>query len=83
MPIGERIRRQRNKLGISQRELSRRMGISQPVISDFERGLRDEMTTALLKNFAQHLGCTTDYLVGMYEDDEPQLQPAGVALVGA
>jgi transcriptional regulator with XRE-family HTH domain len=78
MHIGERIRRQRDKLGISQRELARRMGIPQPVISDFERGVRDEMTTALLKNFAQHLGCTTDYLVGMYEDEESELWAAMV-----
>jgi hypothetical protein len=54
------------------------MGIPQPVISDFERGVRDEMTTALLKNFAQHLGCTTDYLVGMYEDEESELWAAMV-----
>jgi len=77
MHIGARIKRQRGKLGISQRELARRMGIPQPVISNLERGVRDEMTTSLLKRFAQTLGCTTDYLVGMYEDEQPMATTAG------
>jgi repressor LexA len=76
MTIGQRLKRRREQLGISQRELARRMGIPQPVISDFERGARDEMTTSLLKRFAQHLGVTTDYLVGMHEDEDTVAVPA-------
>ena len=71
MHIGERIRRQRQKLGLSQRALARQMHIPQPVISNLERGVRHTMGTDLLKRFAEALGCTTDYLVGMYEDDDP------------
>jgi hypothetical protein len=41
------------------------------------------MTTALVKRFAQALPCTTDYLIGMYEDEDSELKPADVALVGA
>jgi hypothetical protein len=41
------------------------------------------MTTALVKRFAQALACTTDYLIGMYEDEDSELKPAGVAMVGA
>jgi transcriptional regulator with XRE-family HTH domain len=70
MPIGERILRRRKKLGLSQRTLAALVHVPQPVISNLERGRRDEITTSLLKRFAQALGCTTDYLVGMDEGTE-------------
>jgi transcriptional regulator with XRE-family HTH domain len=70
MSLGKRLRKRRERLQISQRELSRRTKIPQSTISDIERGVQEDMTTALLKRFAEALGCTTDYLVGMYEDEE-------------
>jgi hypothetical protein len=33
--------------------------------------------------FPQALACTTDYFIGMYEDEDSEREPAGVALVGA
>jgi hypothetical protein len=41
------------------------------------------MTTAMVKRFARALACTTDYLIGMYEDeDEPaeDEEPAAAAV---
>jgi transcriptional regulator with XRE-family HTH domain len=83
MHIGQRLRKRREQLGLSQWELARRTGIPQSTISDLERGVQADMTTTLVKRFAQALACTTDYLIGMYEDEEGHLEPAGVALVGA
>jgi transcriptional regulator with XRE-family HTH domain len=59
-------------MGISQRELARRARIPQPTISDIERGVQEDITTALLKRLATELGCTTDYLVGMNEENEDE-----------
>jgi transcriptional regulator with XRE-family HTH domain len=39
--IGEKIRAARTRLGIGQRELSRRSGVSAASLSEIERGLRD------------------------------------------
>ena len=83
MHIGQRLRKRREQLGISQRELARRIGTPQSTISDIERGVQEDMTTALVKRFAQALACTTDYLIGMYEDDnEVDVGPSRVATVG-
>ncbi len=38
--LGQRIRESRMELGLSGTELARRIGKSQPYISDLERGLR-------------------------------------------
>ena len=83
MHMGQRLRKRREQLGFSQRALAKRTGIPQSTISDLERGVQRDMTTALVKRFAQALACTTDYLIGMYEDEDSEREPAGVALVGA
>lgn len=83
MTMGERLRKRRQELGLSQRELARRLGARYATISDLERGVREEMTIALLRKLARALGVTSDWLIGMYEDEESEHEPAGVALVGA
>jgi transcriptional regulator with XRE-family HTH domain len=83
MTIGERIRKRRQELGISQRELAHRLGARYATLSDLERGVREEMTIALLRKLARALGVTSDWLIGMYEDEDPESKPDGVALVGA
>jgi transcriptional regulator with XRE-family HTH domain len=83
MTIGERIRKRRLELGIGQRELARRLGVRYATLSDLERGVREEMTIALLRKLARALGVTSDWLIGIYEDEEGEQEPAGVAVVGA
>jgi DNA-binding Xre family transcriptional regulator len=56
-------------LGLSQRELARRTHIPQPTISDLERGVQEDITTSLLKRLARALGCTTDYLIDIYDEE--------------
>jgi len=79
MALGTRLRRRREQLGLSQRELARRANIPQPTISDVERGVQEDITTTLLKRFARALGCTTDYLVDIYDEDEEALPVRAVA----
>ena len=77
MALGIRLRRRREELGLSQRELARRAHVPQPAISDIERGVQEDVTSAVLKRLARALGCTTDYLVDIY-DEEQEVLPAKV-----
>jgi transcriptional regulator with XRE-family HTH domain len=84
MTLAERIRKRRQELGIGQRELARRLGIRHATISDLERGVQKDMTIALLRKLSRALSVTSDWIIGLYEDDEQgDNEPAGVALVGA
>jgi transcriptional regulator with XRE-family HTH domain len=83
MHIGERIKRQRLRRGYTQTELAERSGVKQSLISRLEGGTRDNPSADVLRRLATTLGCTTDYLVGMHEDEETELLAAAVALVGA
>jgi transcriptional regulator with XRE-family HTH domain len=84
MTLGERLRKRRQEVGLSQRELARRLGIRHATISDLERGVQKDMSIGLLRGLARALGVTSDWIIGMYEDDEQgNVEPAGMELVGA
>jgi transcriptional regulator with XRE-family HTH domain len=80
MHIGERVRRLREQRGYTQVELSARSGVRQSVISRLENGTRGNPSADVLKRLALALGCTTDYLVGMYEEEDPVAMPAVAAV---
>jgi transcriptional regulator with XRE-family HTH domain len=79
MHIGERIKRQRVKRGYTQTELAERSGVKQSLISRLEGGSRDNPSADVLRGLARALGCTTDYLVGMHEDENSEQMTAAVA----
>lgn len=81
--VGTRIHKLRQQRKMSQQELARLIGVNQSFISKMESGEQTNPNAETLKRLAQALGCTTDYLVGMYEGDDPEPLPAGVVLVGA
>ena len=85
MTIGERITYLRNKKGWSQAELARRAKIGQSTLHAYESGNRPAqgMSVEIAIRLARELGVTVDYLVGVYEDDESELLPAALVLVGA
>jgi transcriptional regulator with XRE-family HTH domain len=84
MTLGERIRKRRQEVGVSQRELARRLGIRHATISDLERGVQKDMSIGLLRGLARALGVTSDWIIGMYEDDDQgDYEPADVVMVGA
>src|SRR5262245_34607018 len=58
------MREAREALGISQRELARRCGISEAQISKYEKGTIDPSAT-YLKNIAEVLNVSTDFLLGL------------------
>ena len=75
MTMGERLRRQRLQSGFTQTELAERSGVRQSLISRLENGTRDNPSADTLRRLARALGCTTDYLVGMHDDDEEPAYP--------
>ncbi|MEW6368253.1 MAG: helix-turn-helix transcriptional regulator [Acidobacteriota bacterium] len=71
--IGERLTRIRRERGITQVELARKLGVAQPVLSDYERGeLR--LHGQLIVKLARILGVTTDELLGV-EPSRPSKSP--------
>jgi transcriptional regulator with XRE-family HTH domain len=75
MTIGKKVHRLRRIRKLSQQELADRAGVSQTIISKLETDHHDNVTSDVLKGLATALGCTTDYLVGMHEDDESEETP--------
>ena len=70
MPLGKRIRmlRQQRQLGL--RELARLAQVPHVTLSQLERGLRADVTTATAKRIAQALDTSIDDLVGRVEESE-------------
>ena len=64
MNVSEKIKRCRNRLSLSQTELSKLSNLTPPAISQFESGTRKPSFESLAK-LADALGVTTDYLVGI------------------
>ena len=78
MPLGSRLKRERERKGWSQNELSRQSGVRQALISELESGKKQDTTGLVLKRLARTLGVTMDYLAGMYEEEDEPAQ----AIVG-
>lgn len=70
MKIGENIRKAREEKNISQKELAERLGVTPPMISQYETGKRNPRAPALIK-IAEAIGCDPKTLVGgdVYIDD--------------
>ena len=62
MSIGENIRRIRLERNITQADLARRVGISQPMIAMIERGTKT-VSLPLSKEIADVLGCSINDLL--------------------
>jgi transcriptional regulator with XRE-family HTH domain len=69
MSLGTRLRKRREELGFSQRELARLVHTRQATISDLERGTLKNPGVDIVRRLAKILGVTADWLIGMYEDD--------------
>ena len=81
MHIGQRIQRRRQQLGWTQEDLARESGVPQSAISRIEKGQRKNPGADVIRRLARSLGVTSDWLIGMYEEDE-EAELTEMALVG-
>jgi transcriptional regulator with XRE-family HTH domain len=81
--FGERLKRIREKQGLSQQELSQKAGVAYETIYRVERGMHQEPRVSVAAKLARALGVSLDVLAGVYEDDKTETGPTAVALVGA
>lgn len=83
-PLGDIIRRQRELQALSMRQFARMVGISNPYLSQIERGLRDP-SEQVLQGIAESLKTSVDVL---YEQagvphEEDGADPAVIAAIRA
>lgn len=71
MTIQEKIKTRRTELGMSQAELADKIGKSRGFISKIERHLIAPVSYETIKNLANALDTTPEYLMNWYKPDEP------------
>jgi transcriptional regulator with XRE-family HTH domain len=84
-PLGEFIRRQRELQELSMRQLADLVGISNPYLSQIERGLR-EPSEKVLEAIAENLELSADALFergGRHGEADAGAEPAVVAAIRA
>jgi transcriptional regulator with XRE-family HTH domain len=84
-PLGEFIRRQRELQELSMRQLADLVGISNPYLSQIERGLR-EPSEKVLEAIAENLELSADVLFergGRHGEADTDAEPAVVAAIRA
>lgn len=67
--LGQRIRKRREELGLTQTQLAERLGYKSKVSVSNAENDRDDMTTTRISKYADALETTTAYLMGWDEDD--------------
>ena len=91
MLIGERIKKERNQKGLTQKELAERLGVTTTVIGQYERTERTPKMETLVKIaealelpgyhlLCKHFNVSADYLLGLAED-KVQQNPSAVTVV--
>jgi transcriptional regulator with XRE-family HTH domain len=70
--LSRRLRRIRRAKDWTQQELSKRAGVNAITISRIERGKADQVYVETLMRLAQALEVSTDYLLGLTDEDEEE-----------
>lgn len=76
--LPDRLRQSRNNLGISQRELANKIGISYTTVGAYESGTRTPSPQILCK-LALTYNVTTDYLLGIERPKSNPLKTDGLS----
>lgn len=70
---GSRIKRIRKGKGITQRELSDQLGVTENTIANWEKGSSINQWLSRIQNLCKVLGCTFEELVGGGAGEDPEL----------
>jgi transcriptional regulator with XRE-family HTH domain len=76
MTIAQRVKRLRIQRGWEKSELAERAAIDRTLLSRIESGSILNPGANVLKGLARTLGCSIDYLVGLYDDYEQSTPPS-------
>jgi transcriptional regulator with XRE-family HTH domain len=76
--LGDRIRKARERYGMSQAELARRIGVSKNTMNLIESSKTPDPAASKVRAIADVLRVSADYLLGREEEDSEWL-PAAVA----
>lgn len=63
MTFGEKVKNERNRLGLNQDELAKKIGVTRRVISSYENDSSRPRGTERYKNLAEALGVNINYLL--------------------
>ena len=74
--LGERIRARREAYGMSQAELSRRIGISKQSMNSIEQGETPDPRVSRIVAIATTLGVTSDALLGLSNHEHCTATPS-------
>ena len=69
MTFGERILLLRHRQDMTQRELGRLADVHPNTIARLERGVLTDLPGQAVARVAKALGCTSDFLLGLSQDD--------------
>ena len=73
MTLGDRLKEARKKIGYTQMDIAKKLGITNGALSGYERNYRDP-DTEMLKRIANLYGVSTDYLLkGDPDLEQPEL----------
>ena len=68
--FGQRVLDLREKHGWTRRELAKRSGLHEQHLLKIEQGLRKRIEGDTIIRLARAFVCSTDYLLGLQEDEE-------------
>ena len=71
--IGQRLARLRKKKGLSQRELAKKMDLTQSIISAYELDTRT-LSAKMVAQFAVFFGVSTDEIIGLKANGKEKMQ---------
>jgi transcriptional regulator with XRE-family HTH domain len=74
--LGDRIRKARERYGMSQAELARRIGISKNSMNLIEASKTPDPAASKVKAIADVLRVSTDYLLGRKDEDSERVAVA-------
>jgi transcriptional regulator with XRE-family HTH domain len=81
--IGNRIRSARGYRGMGQAELARRIGLSKTSLSLIETGQTENPRSLVIRDIARVLRVNSNFLLGLSDKIEGDLEAAVAQLVGA
>jgi transcriptional regulator with XRE-family HTH domain len=77
--LAHRLRRLRQGKNLSRRQLEIQAEIPHGIVSRLESGEQAYPSVPVAMRLAKVLGVSVDYLIGMYEEEDSEQNPAAVA----